>query len=485
MISKLVDNFSINVLGKKVKESQSSNSNCDFDGSFLEIFGDLLTCPKIDGINTKTSIKPEDGLDEKIKFFALSDPNRFVDTLNPIVYILLQKGITADTKNEIKPSLLEEILIFESPFVESREISPPTHELLQKIKTIIRKSEDSILLPKAFANSKEGISKKRLLKFLIKQIDQTQKDPKIFSKKAKTPLNDKAQGEIGSPREIQITFRKILKLLEKDSPAKEKDKINQKTKFLDTLGEASKQKVKNDKSTNSKNVNKPSKSVFSLPHNEDNLPPEANKVENLSQSVSRSTKNHKIHLDKLSFYQKAAKLEQDDKQTKRAIIEMNVKGTSQKGFPKILETLPKRGSFYRQNVVNRENIISHIKGIILNAPKGETTVTVEIEPKKLGKLKLYITVKDDLVKTHIIAQSFEVKQILESGLSLLKDGLFSSGLKLSEFSVFLTKEGLEKENWRWRGKAKGQRFLEKGFENEYVTNGILYPIHNGYISLMV
>ena len=66
---------------------------------------------------------------------------------------------------------------------------------------------------------------------------------------------------------------------------------------------------------------------------------------------------------------------------------------------------------------------------------GKEGVTLELEPKGLGALKIEIAIHKGSVSADILTQYPIVKEILEKNLSLLHDGLMQSGLNIDQFSV--------------------------------------------------
>jgi flagellar hook-length control protein FliK len=66
---------------------------------------------------------------------------------------------------------------------------------------------------------------------------------------------------------------------------------------------------------------------------------------------------------------------------------------------------------------------------------GKESVTLELEPKELGALKIEISVHKGSITAEILTQHPIVKEILEKNLYLLHDGLKQSGFNIDQFSV--------------------------------------------------
>lgn len=145
----------------------------------------------------------------------------------------------------------------------------------------------------------------------------------------------------------------------------------------------------------------------------------------------------------------------------------------------------------RQAPVSRTEVINQI------VKKAEIVVTdsahemrMQLEPENLGKLTLKLAVEKGLITAKFVAESNEVKQIIESGFNELKDMLQEKGLVVQNFSVSVGHENKgdnfnSYEQWKKTIKVNGQSIGKSGFkgylEGEVPTARIANPyiVHEG------
>ncbi len=69
------------------------------------------------------------------------------------------------------------------------------------------------------------------------------------------------------------------------------------------------------------------------------------------------------------------------------------------------------------------------------------SVTLQLEPERLGKLRVTISVSDGTIHTHIVADNQAVRQMLESNSALLQQALQERGLQLGALQVSVQGDG--------------------------------------------
>lgn len=69
------------------------------------------------------------------------------------------------------------------------------------------------------------------------------------------------------------------------------------------------------------------------------------------------------------------------------------------------------------------------------------SVTLQLEPEHLGKLRVTISVSDGTIHTHIVADNQAVRQMLESNSALLQHALQERGLQLGALQVSVQGDG--------------------------------------------
>jgi len=77
----------------------------------------------------------------------------------------------------------------------------------------------------------------------------------------------------------------------------------------------------------------------------------------------------------------------------------------------------------------------------LTSQRGTSSVTLQLEPEHLGRLRVTISLNDGAIHTHIVADNHVVRQMLESNSSLLQQALQQRGLQLGALQVSVQGDG--------------------------------------------
>lgn len=88
------------------------------------------------------------------------------------------------------------------------------------------------------------------------------------------------------------------------------------------------------------------------------------------------------------------------------------------------------------NSINREELFSQIvehAKVVVNNGGGE--MEISLKPEHLGKLQLKVTVENEVVTAKFIAESQQVKEIIESNLGQLKQNLRENGIQVDSIMV--------------------------------------------------
>lgn len=104
---------------------------------------------------------------------------------------------------------------------------------------------------------------------------------------------------------------------------------------------------------------------------------------------------------------------------------------------------------------------------------GQTEMRIQLEPENLGKLTLKIAVERGLITAKFTAESYEVKQTIESNFNELKDMLQEKGLEIQNLSVSVgnnSKEFDYRDNSElWSDKLKiGSKNIRQATYNGYL-----------------
>lgn len=92
----------------------------------------------------------------------------------------------------------------------------------------------------------------------------------------------------------------------------------------------------------------------------------------------------------------------------------------------------------KNEIVNQ--VIEKAK-VLTNGEKSE--MIIDLKPDSLGKLSLKVITERGIVTAQFIAESQQVKQVLESNMQLLKDSLEKQGLAVQNFSVSVGQQNSE------------------------------------------
>jgi flagellar hook-length control protein FliK len=84
--------------------------------------------------------------------------------------------------------------------------------------------------------------------------------------------------------------------------------------------------------------------------------------------------------------------------------------------------------------------------------KGPERIVITLEPPNLGTLNLDVKVHNDMVRLVLIADSHEVKQVLQTNLDQLKTALQDHGLNMDHFDVLVQQRSSENPGFhQWGG----------------------------------
>jgi flagellar hook-length control protein FliK len=147
--------------------------------------------------------------------------------------------------------------------------------------------------------------------------------------------------------------------------------------------------------------------------------------------------------------------------------------------------------------LQKESMVKFNKSDILNQVIKKADVIVQgshqemimkLEPESLGKLNLKLVVENGLVTAKFIAESQQVKEVLESSFNQLKDALQEKGIAVQGFSVSVNQQGAEfssgqgfeqwKKSIKLNNKASGD-YIQ--LEDETSSNMNPYSYHEGKV----
>jgi flagellar hook-length control protein FliK len=127
--------------------------------------------------------------------------------------------------------------------------------------------------------------------------------------------------------------------------------------------------------------------------------------------------------------------------------------------------------------LQKESLVKFSKSDILNQVIKKADILVQgshqemvmkLEPESLGKLNLKIVVENGLITAKFVAESQQVKEVLESNFNQLKNALQEKGIAVQGFSVSVGQQGAEFNSGQrfeqWKQKIK----LSNKMSGEYM-----------------
>lgn len=144
------------------------------------------------------------------------------------------------------------------------------------------------------------------------------------------------------------------------------------------------------------------------------------------------------------------------------------------------------------NVSKAEIINQIVRKAEVTLTDTQSEIRMQLEPENLGKLTLKVAVERGIITAKFTAESYEVKQIIESNFNELKDMLQQKGLEVQNFSVSVGHEskGDSSDNaafhqWKETVRLNGSNSDRGGYEDyldmETTAGRVInpYSVHNG------
>lgn len=228
--------------------------------------------------------------------------------------------------------------------------------------------------------------------------------------------------------------------------------------------ETNKKNVKELKATEEKDIN-----VITTPNNKDSV-----KRSN-DQDQSYDTKEKKDN--ELNTKEFSSRLVNDEELEIEEPKEANI-SVSNSIRSELLSKVSANGL---PSKVNSNNIMTQISSQINKVSlNGLNEIKIQLMPENLGKLSLKISTTDNIVSAKIIAESIQIKEIIESNLNQLRDSLSEKGISISNVEVFV---GQDSDAYRhkqalqqmFKGKKSNNSIEDIQLVSEDVTIGISNP----------
>ncbi len=136
----------------------------------------------------------------------------------------------------------------------------------------------------------------------------------------------------------------------------------------------------------------------------------------------------------------------------------------------------------RTNIFNQ--VVESAKVVL---QEGKSEMTLQLKPEHLGRLSVEIVTERGIMMARFEAESQQVKEIIESNLSLLKDALESQGLNVQGFSVSVGQQNAQRQAFQQSSRAKTNKISSEEItrqNNQYSQESIVvnpYDISNSSI----
>lgn len=215
------------------------------------------------------------------------------------------------------------------------------------------------------------------------------------------------------------------------------------------------------------------------------------KVEKVKTEVSEDSKKEAAPEDSKGYEQQAPQVTKAAQPVKLN-AEMAAVQQEQLTTDNQVETVQAQIPVQKSEPISKAEIINQIvKKAEVVIAEGKQEMRIQLEPENLGKLTLKLAVEKGLITAKFVAESQEVKQVIESNFNALKDMLQEKGLDVQNFSVSVGQDSKEfnKDNgfFQWKESIKiNSRSLGKVSYDELFSEEALtarranpYSSHNG------
>ena len=121
-----------------------------------------------------------------------------------------------------------------------------------------------------------------------------------------------------------------------------------------------------------------------------------------------------------------------------------------------------------RDIINQ--VVEKVK-VILTPEKSE--IAMELKPDSLGRVSLKVSTENGIVIARFVAESQQVKQVLEANMQVLKDSLERQGINVQGFSVSVRQEsGGYPGEGPWLGKNGRTASVGKAYEETGLEAGV-------------
>lgn len=240
---------------------------------------------------------------------------------------------------------------------------------------------------------------------------EKQDDPVIGNSSVNASIKVVVQGGIQQGDSIKTAIAKLkIKLAEQNSKAsQETPAVAQETTAA----------VENNPGVEIKGIDEKSKSALSSDTGSENMNKEASPIE-------KETRVSAVEV-KASTSSEADNVENSGSNT---VNPLNLNQLQKNDISSVLDKTETKVTVQAKEIINQ--VVEKAK--IINTPE-KSEIMMELKPDSLGKLSLKVVTEQGIVLAKFVAESEQVKQILETNMQLLKDSLEKQGMNVQGFSV--------------------------------------------------
>lgn len=135
---------------------------------------------------------------------------------------------------------------------------------------------------------------------------------------------------------------------------------------------------------------------------------------------------------------------------------------------------------FLQNIDKNMLMKQVIEKLSLKNKQTNPEIKIKLKPEVLGNLFLKITTKENLVLARVIVDNYQVKQVIEANLDVLKDNLKEQGLEIHEFNIdvgqsanFDNYNSQSGYNRNYFLNQKESKLINRDIEEEFLYNDVI------------
>lgn len=126
--------------------------------------------------------------------------------------------------------------------------------------------------------------------------------------------------------------------------------------------------------------------------------------------------------------------------------------------------------------VDKDNLLQQIVNKVkVDVKNNNSQIKINLKPNILGEMSIKLSMDEGVITAKAIVQDYQVKQLVESNLSQLKDNLEKQGIDITNFEVSVGQDsnfqGHQQRNWNNKNRRKiGKINNDSTQYNQYLEN---------------